>query len=726
MIRLSNDVFGIQHPLVDDLLASKITPEEFAEKIGSEDPFLKVVHDKDVEVTGYNGDQVKQNREARNKQAVVSVRTFAGIPLDLIYELREELGKLYPVLLPGIEKLGKKIEEGCIKCQRDKLSRDVIVVLMEQVRQQWKAQEQPVKLLELFAGKISDVGAKILRNEPVTDEEILAVAPPSPFMKMKEYSARPREVFFDSPACGRGTDEDVCKRCRSDRDFRVQLNRDYQIPMFYTVKDGEKELVLQTSTKPTLSEDFDCPFAETVDKKFPSIFKQLKNGFGALSRIVSASMQGKHIRANPQVISARNVACSKCPKLERDWGRCMECGCFIAAKIALITEDCPLGKWDPQESQATPALPIPPIPAEFTKVGADKKPPLEFPTISISKQEILLLQNTQSIGDIVMMTAAVRDLARAYPGRFRIGVDTSCKEIWEHNEYVDHTVTRQTPDVRVLQIGYSWIMKNCNTQPYHFVHGFGIELADKLGLPHWPVTEFKGHVPLSSTEKTWMSMIHQHYTHADTPYWLIVSGGKSDYTTKHWIPEYAQDVVDHFKDRIQFVQIGSRTADNGTHRHPALKGVINLLDKTDLRMLIRLMYSAQGLVTPITAAMHLAAAVETRPQDVITRACVTICGGREPHQFIDYPNHVTLHTNGMLPCCDRGGCWKSRTVPVGDKDYKDNPDQLCIRTIDFNNRKVQQCMAMITPDLVIAAIERYLQHPKRPTLDKMGLKSLEA
>ena len=51
-------------------------------------------------------------------------------------------------------------------------------------------------------------------------------------------------------------------------------------------------------------------------------------------------------------------------------------------------------------------------------------------------------------------------------------------------------------------------------------------------------------------------MVHQHFTGWDTPFWLICTGGKKDYTAKWWIPEYAQEVVDYFKDRIQFVQFG--------------------------------------------------------------------------------------------------------------------------------------------------------------------------
>ena len=48
----------------------------------------------------------------------------------------------------------------------------------------------------------------------------------------------------------------------------------------------------------------------------------------------------------------------------------------------------------------------------------------------------LILTCELSPGDILMMTAAVRDLHLAYPGRFRTDVRTSAGAIWENNPYI--------------------------------------------------------------------------------------------------------------------------------------------------------------------------------------------------------------------------------------------------------------------------------------------------
>ena len=48
----------------------------------------------------------------------------------------------------------------------------------------------------------------------------------------------------------------------------------------------------------------------------------------------------------------------------------------------------------------------------------------------------LVLTNFQSPGDIVMLTAAVRDLHRCHPGRFVTDVRTSCPDLWRYNPYL--------------------------------------------------------------------------------------------------------------------------------------------------------------------------------------------------------------------------------------------------------------------------------------------------
>ena len=141
----------------------------------------------------------------------------------------------------------------------------------------------------------------------------------------------------------------------------------------------------------------------------------------------------------------------------------------------------------------------------------------------------------------------------------------------------------------------------------------------------------------------------------------------------------------------------------GGHYHPDLSGVIDLRGKTDTRAVVRLMHSAQGVVCPVTFLMHLAAAVEMRGHPHRARPCVVIAGGREPPQWETYPAHQFIHTVGALPCCGQGGCWRVRTLPLGDGDQKDSPESLCVDVVDG----LPRCMAMITPEEVIRRINLY-------------------
>lgn len=296
-------------------------------------------------------------------------------------------------------------------------------------------------------------------------------------------------------------------------------------------------------------------------------------------------------------------------------------------------------------------------------------------------KRLLHLRNNQSPGDVLMLTAAVRDLHRLHPGKFRIVVSTSAAAIWDGNHNVEKGVSAaQILGAEDIVCEYPLIHKS-NTGPWHFIHAFHKFLGKQLGV-HLEPTEFRGDIHLSYDERRWISQV-QEQTKFAVPFWIIVSGGKFDYTAKWWDSRRMQNVVDYFANRILFVQTGEIA-----HHHPPLRGVLDLRGKTNLRQFIRLMYHAQGVVCPVTFAMHLAAAVEVRGKCEAypggmpkNRPSVVIAGGREPAQWEAYPHHQYIHTNGALRCCDNGGCWRSRTVALGDGDKKD--ESLCMDVVEL-------------------------------------------
>jgi ADP-heptose:LPS heptosyltransferase len=299
---------------------------------------------------------------------------------------------------------------------------------------------------------------------------------------------------------------------------------------------------------------------------------------------------------------------------------------------------------------------------------------------------------------MVCLSAAIRDLHHNYPGRYLTDVRTDHPDLWLHNPHIT-PIANDDPDATVVQCMYDHAVKASNQRGLHLMEGYAEDLAEQLGLPHIRLTDFRGDIHLSDEERGWMSPPHAKYN--VQRYWVICSGGKKDFTVKWPIPSVMQAVVDHFRGRLQFVQVGS--IDDHWHHHPPLSGVLDLRGRTTLRELIRTVHSAQGVLSGISLPMHLAAAVPRPAWMPKDRPCVVVAGGREPRSWYGYKTHRILDTVGALECCRDGGCWHSRTVKLHDNQKSD--ERLCSRVVnDF-----PRCMWMIEPRDVIRAIEVYLE-----------------
>ena len=314
---------------------------------------------------------------------------------------------------------------------------------------------------------------------------------------------------------------------------------------------------------------------------------------------------------------------------------------------------------------------------------------------SASGKQRIILKAFLSPGDILMLTAAVREIAESCPGRFEIDVRTLCGALWEHNPHIIH-LEEWDPSVRTIDCEYP-IVHHSNQRPYHFIHGYIRFLSKELGIDIEP-TQFKGDVYLSEQEKS-TSFISPDDNPGGLPVWIISAGGKYDFTIKWWHWRRYQEVVDAFRDRILFVQVGEEG-----HFHPKLNHTLDLRGKTTLRDMVHLMHWADGVVCGVTFHMHLAAATPLRHGQK-ARPAIVVAGGREPPHWEAYPTHQFLHTVGLLPCCSHGGCWKSRTLPLGDGDAKDDPENLCVDVVGG----LPRCMDHITADQVCRQIDLALR-----------------
>lgn len=144
----------------------------------------------------------------------------------------------------------------------------------------------------------------------------------------------------------------------------------------------------------------------------------------------------------------------------------------------------------------------------------------------------LILSNHQSPGDIVMLTAAVRDLHRRYPGEFLTDVRTPCSHLWENNPHIT-ALHEDQQGTEFIDCEYPLIDRS-NQEPWHFLHGFIDYLNRRLDL-QIALTEYRGDIHVSATEKSWISQV-QEISGDPIPFWIVSAGGKFDYTINSITP----------------------------------------------------------------------------------------------------------------------------------------------------------------------------------------------
>ena len=319
----------------------------------------------------------------------------------------------------------------------------------------------------------------------------------------------------------------------------------------------------------------------------------------------------------------------------------------------------------------------------------------------------LLIRNTQSPGDIVVLSAAIRDLHLRHPGKFDVSLSVSpgAEHVYYHNPYIKKVSPAAGRGTKGTQfVAHYPLIKQCNQQRKHFLWGFIEHMNNKLHTDI-KLTDFRPDLHVSAEEIA-QPLIQP-------PYWVFLSGGKTDFRTKIWSQKYWEQVVASTKGDIRWVQCGGGSKNHIMHEK--ISGVhAYMVKQTKLRDFIRLIYHADGVVCVVTAAMHIAAA--------FNKPCVVIAGGREPwwweaytneNRLVnmrygnprwqipandDYVEHTFLHTMNQLSCCKNKGCWKSKL---------NKPASGCKNIVEIGGQKLPKCKAMITPDMVINSVFDY-------------------
>lgn len=350
---------------------------------------------------------------------------------------------------------------------------------------------------------------------------------------------------------------------------------------------------------------------------------------------------------------------------------CRRCGC---GSLSLLYGRCPENRWN-----ATGAIESKPAASTDSAIRS------------------LVLINGRRPGDLTVMSAAIRDLHLAFPGRYRVWIATSRDEIFSHHPGVlPGNVSGSPPvDATRIDLGSVPLIQRSNENLHHYTEAYHEALGAALGITI-PVTERRPDIRMSQEEKNPESLGKIDSRLVDSVrsepsrggFWLVNAGGDWNTTAKWWPYEHYQAVINATRDRVRWVQVGS-TADV----HPELEGVIRLT-RTSIRDLVVLAWHARGVLCPVTWLMHLAAAFR--------KPAVVVAGGREPVAWERYEGHVFFDSIGRYECCKTGGCWRSM---CHRKSGEARHDSDCALPVMHGDVSFPKCMSDISPERVTAAVE---------------------
>ena len=302
----------------------------------------------------------------------------------------------------------------------------------------------------------------------------------------------------------------------------------------------------------------------------------------------------------------------------------------------------------------------------------------------INRKRKVILRNGQSPGDLIVWTRAIGDLAMSYPN-YEIAIECPAMEVFENSPHITQ-LDKSDPEVEVFNIEYPEIHVS-GWSGIHFSDSWRHDMEKKLGVPI-KKTGIRPELWISDEEKGWWNQVHCEFND-DCQFWVLNAGRKSDNELKQY--HRWQEVVDLFNKRfngkVKIVQIGHKD-----HVHPQLKGVLNLIGKTDLRQLIRLIYHADGTVGPISLQFVASAA--------FGQPAVCVAGGKEGPRWQSY-NWIRFLTNvGSCPHAEFDGCWLG-----GDKGK-------CPNLVDVKGEKIPRCFDTIKPHQIADAIWSYYEGGK--------------
>lgn len=309
-------------------------------------------------------------------------------------------------------------------------------------------------------------------------------------------------------------------------------------------------------------------------------------------------------------------------------------------------------------------------------------------------------------GDIVACTAALRDYAIAFPAD-RLVYCGAHRELLAYNPRVMLSSNTQGAITLCYAEGQARVASGSWTK--HFIQWFYEDMYRKTGRL-FRMTRPAPDLYLSNERMRQRPVTGR--------YWLMMAGGKTDMTVKHWSYDRYKEVAATLRRQgIHTVQSGA-----GTDIHPDASCDLNLVGWGALPELLWQIYHADGVICPITCAMHVAAAFD--------KPCVVLAGGREDPCWEAYNNdhaqfdttvpvrvpHRFLHSIGQLGCCKSHGCWVRKLIG--------KTEPVCVDVLR-GKQPLPRCMHEIKVEHVVDAVLSYYREgflsPPEPSPLKLAI-----
>lgn len=287
----------------------------------------------------------------------------------------------------------------------------------------------------------------------------------------------------------------------------------------------------------------------------------------------------------------------------------------------------------------------------------------------------VIFKQWQAPGDLMMLTVAIRDLHKMYPGLIQTDVLCCYPEVFFNNPYI--TYFPKDGSVPIQELDYAAARDKLAPLGYHFSSVF-IYLFNELYDLKLIKTSMRPDIYLTPDEKSGIILDR---LGIKKPYWIINSGVKVDIPVKGYPPAQWQKVIDILVDAgLNLYQVGSNKDIHHTHKR--IRSLVGLTE--NLRDYFSLVYHSQGCINHVTMQMHLAAAFH--------KPCVVVAGGREDCRWETYPDHRYINSIGLFDCCREKGCWIS-TIDKCKYPWKGSP--------------YATCLAMIEPDRIANEVLNY-------------------